>query len=269
MSSPLGSFLRARREALTPAEVGLEPEQGRRVRGLRREEVALRAGISRQYYLRLEQGRDRQPSREVIEALADALLLGDEALPFMVRLVELQALRDPESTADDVARERVAHIVELLGKQPVLVADTNFDIVAANPALDALTEGEWSSGNNVIESMFGHRMQGQFGDWERAARKITATLRFRGNPFDRRFRRVVTGLERSSPEFRWMWSRHDVGTLTSGQYHHRVAGEVDLDLGYQIFVVPSSPRWVLTTFDAKGGSASSRALDQLGLGRVG
>src|ERR1700759_90283 len=144
-ASALGDYLRARREQVRPEDVGLDSGPRRRVPGLRREELATLAGISADYYLRLEQGRDKHPSSQVLHALADALRLDTKATAHLHRLAGLQATRSAQSLAGTAADG-----IDLLIDQiplPTIVANRYQDVLAANAIARALSPGFAPGGN--------------------------------------------------------------------------------------------------------------------------
>src|SRR6202042_1843883 len=130
-SRELAAFLRARRELLKPADVGLPDSERRRVEGLRREEVAMLAGISTEYYLRLEQGRDHQPSDQVLDGLARALQLDEDAAGYLRELA-----RPPPRPPRRSVPERVDPVVQTLidswSLTPAFVVNRNMTILASN-----------------------------------------------------------------------------------------------------------------------------------------
>src|SRR3954454_7917786 len=150
--TPLGEYLRARRALVRPEDVGFPPGPRRRVAGLRREELAMLAGISPNYYLRLEQGRDRRPSPQVIDALARALQLDADATAF------LHSLSRPEAeTRERPPREHVPASIEwLIGSwrnTPAFVHDRHMTILAANRLALVLTP-PLRPGANAVRAMF-------------------------------------------------------------------------------------------------------------------
>jgi transcriptional regulator with XRE-family HTH domain len=176
MPNDLGDFLRARRELVTPAEAGLPPGNGlRRVPGLRREEVAMLAGISAEYYVRLEQGRDRSPSAQVIDAIAGVLQLDAEGAAY------LMALAAPRTHRRSARREaRVPPGLELLLNTvnvPALVFDKYGDVLAAN-ALARELSPDMVPGVNRLRMLFTDPGAERYHpDWERYTASAVAHLR--------------------------------------------------------------------------------------------
>lgn len=146
----LGEYLRARRELVTAEQVGLPDAGGRRVPGLRREEVAMLAGISVDYYLRLERGRDRNPSVQVLQAIARVLQLDDEHLAHLLSLVSDHPRRTRRRPRKETAP---ASTVELLSAlpHPAFVEGRYFDILAANAMATALSPRLSVGGNQLLD----------------------------------------------------------------------------------------------------------------------
>lgn len=248
MSQPettLGAFLRARRSSLSPTAVGLPASGQRRVPGLRREEVARRAGISSQYYLRLEQGRDRQPSPRVIDALASALQLDRHGIAYMSRLAAREGAPPLESlpAARSAAPER---LLAPYAAQAAFITDSNFDIIAANDTARALSTGEWDTGANLVKSVFSTRMRAVLEEWEDCARRVVASLRFRSDPHDRRLQSLVGALAARDADFRRIWARYESHPSYFQAYRQQVAGFGTVGLLLQTFNIPATPGWTLT-----------------------
>jgi transcriptional regulator with XRE-family HTH domain len=165
-ATALGDYLRARREQLRPEDVGLPAATRRRVPGLRREELATLAGISSAYYLRLEQGRDTNPSAPVVDALARALQLDATATDQLHRLAAATHGRRPQSKA-----ETVANVLDQLIDQfpiPTIVASRCQDVLAANPCALALSPG-FTPGQNFLRwALLEPAARELFVDWDEA-----------------------------------------------------------------------------------------------------
>lgn len=210
-ANPLGAYLRARREQVSPQQVGLPVSGGRRVPGLRREELAMLAGISADYYLRLERGRDRNPSAQVIEALARALQLDRDHVSHLVALASAPSravsdVSEPESVPDSALR-----LLDVL-EQPAFIEDPYFTVLAANSSAQGLNP-RLVPGRNQIRDLFLNRdEQALHPDWERAAACLTAGLRSSAGSHgsDPRFLQLTDELSRTSHQFRQLWARHDV-----------------------------------------------------------
>jgi transcriptional regulator with XRE-family HTH domain len=261
----LGDHLRARRELVTPESVGLPGSGVRRVAGLRREEVALLAGISADYYLRLEQGRDRNPSLQVLESLARVLLLDEAATAYLLGL----ATERPRPSRRRPRREVVpAGIQQLLGviDLPAFVEGRYFDVLAANDLARALSPN-LQVGQNRLRAMFlDPAEQALYPDWEHATTRMVAGFRESvGNDTDDPgFVQLVGELSLASDRFRRLWARHDVATLEGAptRLHHPQVGE--LLLRREKLAVGGTPGQLLVVYHAQAGTESAEKLGLLG-----
>ncbi|MFF3482876.1 helix-turn-helix transcriptional regulator [Streptomyces sp. NPDC002701] len=226
----LGGYLRARRELVSPAQAGLPPGGNRRVPGLRREEVALLAGISPDYYLRLERGRDRNPSPQVLESLARVLRLDDVERTYLLGLAAVRP-RSPRRARPERVPVRVHQLLAHL-TIPAFVEGRAFDVLASNPLAVALSP-RLRPGQNRLRSLFLDPEEQAFHqDWTKAAVSFVAALRTTiGDDTDNpRFVELVGELALASQRFRTLWARHDVRTLDGGTttVHHPVVGDLRL-----------------------------------------
>jgi transcriptional regulator with XRE-family HTH domain len=263
MENALGDFLRARRELVTPAEVGLPAGGGtRRVPGLRREEVASLAGISIEYYLRLERGRDRTPSAQVVDALAEALLLDEESRDYLLTLAGRREQHGPG------AQDRVPDGLDLLLSSinvPSVVFNKYCDILAAN-ALGRALMPHMVPGLNLLRSMFidpaGREL---YGDWERSTADAVAHLRAVGgaDTDDVRLRSLVGELSVTSERFRRLWARHDVRAARSGTFTFRHARLGDLRLRTEKLALAGSEGLGILMWHADPGTREAEAMAQL------
>ena len=213
----LGDFLRARRELVSPEQVGIPLLGVRRVPGLRREEVAMLAGISADYYLRLEQGRDRRPSAQVLESIARALLLDEETTAYLAGLAAGQPRRRPRATRETVP-SGVAKLVATL-QLPAFVEGRYLDVLAVNPLATALSPRLIVGGNRLRDVFLDPAEQALIPDWELATRGLIAGFRQAvGTDIDDpRFIELVGELSLASPRFRQLWARHDVRPRQGGR----------------------------------------------------
>jgi transcriptional regulator with XRE-family HTH domain len=227
----LGAFLRSRRERLSPADLGLAPGARRRTPGLRREEVAMAAGVGTTWYTWLEQGRDVRPSPEVLNALSRALRL-DAAEK---RHLFILAGR-PEPGHRAIAVEKVEapllHMLDSLSMQPAYVTGRRWDVLAWNRAAAAIF-GDYGllkgDERNIIHMVFTNPQHRRLlVGWEELARVVLASFRAESAKYtgDPDFERLITLMMRSSPEFRAWWPERDVLRRLSGVKHvrHPVAG---------------------------------------------
>jgi len=211
-TNALGEYLRARRELVDPADAGIRTTGTRRTPGLRREEVATLAGISADYYLRLEQGRDRNPSPQVLEALARVLGLDATATAYLLSLTA------PRPAPRRPRREPVpAGIRQLLAAigLPAFVENRMFDVLAVNPLATAL-DPAIRPGENRLRTMFlDEDARDLHLDWEQAIGGMLAAFRASiGTDIDDpRTVQLVGELSLASEDFRTLWARHDVREL--------------------------------------------------------
>jgi transcriptional regulator with XRE-family HTH domain len=266
-SNPIGDFLRAHRERITPEEVGLGRGVGvRRVPGLRREEVAMLAGISSDYYLRLEQGRDRHPSVQVLDALARVLRLDAAATAYLIGLSQptSRTVARPAAGATAVPES----IRYLLDEQtsPALVQTRWLDVVASNRMALALSPN-LAPGVNRLRAAFLDPAERTFHrDWAEAVARVVAGLRAdaTGQGDDPRLAALVGELSLKSEEFRQLWARHDV-RRPEGRFsllRHPDVG--DLDLYADKLTIGGTDGLVLSVYHAEPGSESARSLALLG-----
>jgi transcriptional regulator with XRE-family HTH domain len=265
----VGEYLRARRELVPPQDVGLpDPSSRRRVRGLRREEVALLAGVSSDYYVRLEQGRDQHPSPQVIDALARALQLDDDAAAHLHRLAAAPPGRRRRKA---VRPEKVpAGIVQLIGswgQTPAYVCGRYMDVLAVNP-LGAALMPWYVKGENLVRAAFlDQRVRDMYGDWEHVTESTVAGLRALVGPDvdDPRLNELVGELSVRSERFRQLWARHDARPKRSGttRIDHPLVGPVELS--YERFPIPGTDRQTLGIYHAAPASASAQALALLAI----
>ena len=261
-TNALGDYLRARREQVQPADVGLVAGARRRVAGLRREELALLAGISSDYYLRLEQGRDKNPSPQVLDAIARALQLDVKATEYLHQLASPAASRRDHAgveTAADGADEVIDQF-----SMPAIVASRCLDVLAANPLARALSCGFVPGQNFLRWRLLEAEARERFVDWEEATDVAISGLREAAgsDPDDPRLRAMIDELSRSSARFRELWARADVGYRTGVmRLRHPRVGE--LYLHRNRFNIPHSGVQHLLTYRAEPGSSSAAALDAL------
>ena len=242
----LGAFLRARRELVKPQQAGLRADSARRVTGLRREEVAMLAGISADYYLRLERGRDRNPSLQVLESIARVLQLDDDHFTHLLTLVaevpRQRRRRPPRATPPTGALKLLDALV-----QPAFIENRYFDILASNDLARALSPGLAVGGNQLRVMFLDPAEQARHPDWETVTECFVANLRQAvGNDTDDpRFIELTGELALASPRFRQLWARHEVrgqrgtpirvihpqvGEMTFNRERLAIAGAQDLVL---------------------------------------
>ncbi|MEU5719088.1 helix-turn-helix transcriptional regulator [Streptomyces sp. NPDC020403] len=264
-SNDLGEFLRAHRARLRPDDVGLASYGARRVAGLRREEVAVLAGMNSDYYARLEQGRERSPSPQILEAISSALLMDDAARQHMFRLA---------GTAPEGERPRPREVVstplrQLLDGYPhaaAFVLNPADDFLASNALADALFSPFETMDNLARMTFLDPAARSFFTQWERAAKAVVAGLRHATglDPHYARLHDLVESLTEESEEFAALWASHTVhGKSGDGKVLlHPDVGR--LDLTYQTFDVRGAPGQQLVIYHAGPGSSSAQALSLLG-----
>jgi transcriptional regulator with XRE-family HTH domain len=225
----LGNYLRARRALVTPEQAGLPAGGNRRVPGLRREELAMLAGISADYYLRLERGRDRNPSAQVLESLARVLHLDELETEYLLGLASARPRprrRKPERVP--------ARLHQLLAsvQVPAFVEGRAFDVLASNRLAVALSPRLQPGYNRLRSLLLDPEEQAFQQDWTRSTEGFIAAFRKSvGDDVDNpRFVELVGELALSSERFRTLWARHDVRGLDGGTttVNHPVVGELHL-----------------------------------------
>jgi transcriptional regulator with XRE-family HTH domain len=230
-TTELGRFLRARRDLISPQGTA---GQRRRVPGLRREEVAIQASVSVDYYTRLEQGRERTPSDLVLVALAQALQLDADGLAYMRALVRPAQSDGPVPPSEQVAPGPLNALASL-SDRPAWIKDRFQDVLACTQLSTVLYPGIVEEPNTLRLMLLNPAVRHMYRNWPEVVANSVASLRAaaaadREHP---RFRNLVDTLSRESSEFRIHWARHEVVTQRSGIRHlcHPTAGE--LTLGYQ------------------------------------
>jgi transcriptional regulator with XRE-family HTH domain len=235
----LGDFLRARRARLRPGDVGLPQGPGiRRTPGLRREETAALAGLSIDYYIRLEQGKETNPSGPILDGLARALRLNEEEDAHLYALANHAAGRRARSSppAGRVVRPGVRQLLETVRPCPAYVLTRTSDLLAANPEALALFLGlaDWPpERRNTIRYTFFHPAARElFATWDRSAETTAAHLRSLAadTPDDPAVTALIAELLDGSPEFARIWQRHDVRQRRgeAKRFRHPQVGEFTL-----------------------------------------
>ncbi|GIF47704.1 transcriptional regulator with XRE-family HTH domain [Asanoa ferruginea] len=260
----IGEYLRARRELIRPEDVGLRDSGHRRVPGLRRDELAMLAGVSTEYYTRLEQGRDRRPSPQVLDAIARALGLDEDAT---AHLHALGAPQTPRRRRPERVRPGVQLLLDAWHTTPAYVQGPLQDVLAANRLAVALSP-IFTPGGNIIRSvLLDPAVQAFLPGWEERVGSLVAALRLMVGPDvdDPRLTDLVGELSVKSDLFRRLWSRHDAKPHPGGGLHrmrHPIVGE--LELHYEKFAVTGADGQLLVVYRAAPGSPSADALALLG-----
>ena len=258
----IGEYLRARRELVQPEEVDLPNLGRRRTPGLRREEVAMLAGVSADYYIRLEQGRDQHPSAQVLDALARVLQLDENATAHLHVLAQPPAQRRRRTSRPERPPPPIVELMMSWPATPAYIFGRYLDVLAANPLASALAPW-FTPGENLVRGAFlDPRRRELRPDWERSLGGTVAALRANVGPdiSDPRLTELVGELSLRSQEFCQLWARHDVRPKGSGTsvMHHPQVGR--LELSYTKLPIPDTDRQTLSIYHAAPGSSSARAL---------
>lgn len=233
----MAEFLRNRRGRIGPADVGLPIGPGaRRTPGLRREELAALAGVSVDYYTRIEQGRETAPSDPVLGALARALRLTADEHVHLLGLADHVAGRTPRGRPADPrpAGPGLLQLLESVRPSPAYIFDEVNNVLAANPEGLALMPGlsDWPTGRrNTIRYMFLHPgARTLFADWDRVTRNSVAHLRTAELAAPEQTAALVAELSAASSEFAALWRRHEVWVKRAGEtaFRHPVIGPITL-----------------------------------------
>ena len=260
----IGDYLRARRELIRPEDVGLRDNSHRRVPGLRRDELAMLAGISTEYYTRLEQGRDRRPSPQVLGAIARALGLDEDAT---AHLYALGTPEVPRRRRTERVRPGVRMLLDAWHDTPAYVQGPFQDVLAANRLAVAVSP-VFTPGGNILRSvLLDPVVQESLPGWQHRISSLVAALRAMVGPEvdDPRLNDLVGELSVKSDLFRRLWSRHDVKPHPGGgvqRLRHPIVG--DLELYYEKFAVTGADGQLLVVYHALPDSPSADALSLLG-----
>jgi transcriptional regulator with XRE-family HTH domain len=276
-SSELGDFLKSRRAALRPEDVGITPHTTRRrVTGLRREELAVLANVSITHYTRLEQGRATSASDGLLEAIARTLRLTDD------ETAHLKDLARPAAVSSRPTPPRVAHasasarqLLAAMTDVPALVMDRRNDVLAWNQLGHALLAGHLAPESpdapatrpNMTRMLFlDERYRGLYTDWHDQAQLAVASLRLVAgrHPDDRALAELVGQLAMNCDEFASLWARHPVRTCTSGVKHLRHPLVGAMELSFENLVISGTSGQRLIAYTAEPGSPSEAALRLLG-----
>ena len=246
---------------MRPDAAGVPGQGNRRVPGLRREEVAFLAGVSSDYYVRLEQGRDRHPSDQVLLAIARALQLDEDATAYLLQLAKppspRKRTRRPEKVSDGIRT-----LISSWPLTPAYVHGRYTDILAANTLATArcpfLTPGR----NAILDAFTEPEMRELRPDWDAMTARAVPHLRsiVGADTGDPRLVELVGELSLRSERFRTLWARQDVKHKTTGTslFNHPQVGP--LALGYERLLIPGSDMQALVTYHAQPGSDSEERL---------
>jgi transcriptional regulator with XRE-family HTH domain len=264
-------FLTSRRARISPGEAGIPAQRGRRVAGLRRGEVAGLAGVSVEYYTRLERGNLGGVSDGVLDAIARALQLDDTERAHLYDLAKAAntpalVARTKRRPAPAAVRPSVRHLLAAMTMTPAFVRNYRFDILAANPLGRALYAPLFTTpgapANTARFAFLDARAVEFFVDWERVARESVGALRVQAsrNPHDRALSNLIGELVTRSDEFRIWWGAHDVHVHrhATKRFRHPVVGEIEL--AAEAMPLSADADQVLVAYSAEPGSTAEDGL---------
>jgi transcriptional regulator with XRE-family HTH domain len=267
-------FLVSRRARITPEQAGLPAYGGnRRVAGLRREEVALLAGVSIDYYVRLERGRAPGASESVLEGIARALHLDEAERAHLFDLARAAgapaAARAPRRPAAQQVRPSVRRILDSMTTTPAYVRNARLDILAANRLAAALfapiLTGPAQPANTARFLFLDPAAPAFYPDWERQAQDVVAVLRTEAGqtPHDKVLSNLIGELCTRSEHFRTWWAAHNVRFHRTGtkRFHHPVVG--DLTLTFEALDLAADSGLRISAYSAEPGTPSDDALKLL------
>ncbi|MCX4765962.1 MULTISPECIES: helix-turn-helix transcriptional regulator [Streptomyces] len=270
--SDIRAFLASRRAKITPQQAGLPAYGGnRRVPGLRREEVALLAGVSIDYYVRLERGHIAGASEEVLDAVANALQLDDAERAHLYDLARAAAKRPARRRpARGPLPDSVLRVLESMTDSPAFIRNGRLDILAVNPLGRALYAPLYADDAprpvNIARFQFlDPRGRDFFPDWEESLNTTVSLLRTEAGraPHDSDLTGLVGELVTRSEEFRTAWAKHNVRLHHTGRksFHHPAVGALTLD--FDAMELPAQPGLTLTAYSAAPGTSEGDALQLL------
>lgn len=268
-SAEFGRFLKAMRARLSPEDAGVADVGSRRVPGLRREEIAQLAGVSTDYYTRLEQGRHIHPSKAVLDSVARALRLNAGERAHMMDLLQTCAGAAKTPTPAQRVRPALRQLLDAVGDVPAMVLGRRTDVLATNriakllfadfPAMDPAER------NLTRWLILDQSARDLFRDWKTVAADATGALRVDvgRHPNDPQANQLVGELAVNSEHFRHWWAGHRVATRSAGtvRLHHSIVGDLELD--FETLSLPDDPDQSLRVYSTKPGSPSSDALKLL------
>ncbi|MFH8837204.1 helix-turn-helix transcriptional regulator [Streptomyces sp. NPDC017868] len=269
MNNDLSGFLQSRRARIRPEDVGLPAHGRRRVPGLRREEVAQLAGVSVDYYIRLEQGRGQNVSEAVLEAIGRVLELdGTEQAHLRDLIRPAQAARRAASRGRQAVRPGVQLLLDGMTDTPAFVLGRRMDVLAWNALADAIagfSRKSPSELNQARQVFLDPTAPVCYPDWAAVAAETVAYLRLDAgrHPDDPAMSSLVGELSLKSEDFRRLWADHQVKEKTYGvkRLVHAVAGE--LEFGYETLALPGDPDQLLVAYTVAPGSATADRLTLL------
>ncbi len=258
----LAGYLRARRELVKPTAVGIPDLGNRRVPGLRREEVAFLAGVSSDYYVRLEQGRDRHPSEQVLMSIANALQLDEEAAAYLLQLAKPHGPGRARPRRSERVGDGIRTLIDAWPLTPAYVHGKYMDILAANRLAIALSPFNTPGRNGILDAFLEPEMRELHADWEAMTARVVPYLRYVAGTDvdDPRLVEIVGTLSVGSERFRRLWARQDVKHKATGTslLRHPQVGEMQLH--YEKLLIPGADGQTLVTYHAAPGSDAEERL---------
>ena len=261
-ANALGRYLRVRRALVRPEAAGVPAQSNRRVPGLRREEVAFLAGVSSDYYVRLEQGRDRHPSDQVLLAIARALQLDEDATAYLLQLAKPPIPRGRRARRPEKVSDSIRTLISSWPLTPAYVHDKCTHILAANTLATALCHFNTPGRNAILDAFTEPEMRELRPDWDAMTARAVPHLRsiVGADIDDPRLVELVGELSLRSERFRTLWARQDVKHKTTGTslFNHPQVGP--LELNYERLLIPGRGMQALVTYHAQPGSDSEERL---------
>ena len=271
--SEVSEFLRTRRARVTPDQAGLVTGGRRRVTGLRREEVAVLASVSTDYYAKMERGNLTGVSPEILDSVARALRLDEaetEHLQDLARTATPALSRRRPRTGDSSVRPSLQRFLDAITGAPAYVMTQRKDIVATNALGRALMVPmlkDPSNGDNLARfTFFSPAARTFFPDWEQGADSIVASMRTAAGqqPHDKALTDLIGELVTRSDAFRTRWSAHNVRFHRSGTKRVRHPDVGDLELTFEGLELPDHPGWTVYAYTTAAGSSSEERVQILG-----
>ncbi|GHD52537.1 XRE family transcriptional regulator [Mycetocola manganoxydans] len=269
----VSDFLRSRRARLTPDQAGIIGGARRRVAGLRREEVAMLAGMSSDYYAKMERGNLAGVSTEVLNALAAALHLDDaetDHLHDLARAAGPAAIRRPARPKTASVRPSLQRFLDTNTGTPTVIQNRRADLVAFNSLgralLAPMLNDPTNQANNARFTFLSPASRNFYPDWENGADSLVASMRSAAgkNPHDKDLTDLIGELVTRSDAFRQRWAAHDVRFHRSGKkrIHHPDVG--DLEFEFEGMELPGTPGWMLYAYTTQPGSPTEERVQLLG-----
>src|SRR6201995_5149692 len=264
-ANALGRYLRVRRALARPDAAGVPGQGNRRVPGLRREEVAFLAGVSSDYYVRLEQGRDRHPSDQVVLAIARALQLDEDATAYLLELAKPPIPRSKRNRRPEKVSDGMGTVISSWALPAAYGHGMYMNILAANTLATALCPFITPGRNAILDAFTEPEMRELRPDWDAMTAQVVPHLRSiaGADTGDPRLVELVGELSLRSERFRTLWARQDVKHKSTGTslFNHPQVGP--LALNYERLLIPGSGMQALVTYHAQPGSDSEERLRPL------